>query len=143
MRTFLLALLLTFPAHAQDRGLKLAIRVDKPMPHWSCAKGEVPIDPYDTDIAPHCAAQGMPSPYKFHYDSNNEEGVAFNKSITIGKDGTASIEWESFFVREPGCHIKGDEKSHIEIVEENKAHMVIKGRHGQVILFSCVGVVKR
>jgi hypothetical protein len=121
--------------------LVIATWKQEPIGHWSCPSGMMPVEDIRTAIAPHCH-KPIPVPGGLRFNPDTQEYVAFEKEIILHK-GLARIEWDSMFVKEPGCSITGDKKLHIKIVEESKTKMVINGRSGQRIHLSCYGVVQR
>lgn len=123
------------------RGQVKAQWVETPMPHWSCPAGKLFLGDLRASVAPPC--RPAPRGVMLNYDPETQEAVPFEKDITITNQGTVAIEWAKVFARIPGCSVTGDEKKHIEMLEQSKERLVISGHPGQHLHLECTGIINR
>lgn len=116
----------------------------KPIDHWHCPKSytlgkqEIPLIP-QCDYRPQAVEQG--SLFPFDYEHN--EKVDWIVVHRIPRSGRLELDFPSDFIKRPGCELTGDEVYPVRIAEHVKERLVITGRHGTRITFSCHGVLKR
>lgn len=78
-----------------------------------------------------------------NYDPVKQGEVPFTLQEVIPASGKLKVVFPAEFVRVPGCLITGDEQQHIQILEQAKDHLLIRGHPGQKLKFDCNGLLNR